>query len=253
VITVNDSIADELARRYGVPRPVVVRNCPRTVGPAPRREASPLRGRAGVPAEAPILLYQGMFMPYRGLENLVRSVRGITRAHLVLLGWGPLRDSLSALARAEGVAHRVRFLEGVPLADLLAWTAGADVGAIPTRHVGLNNYFTTPNKLFEYCAAGVPVVASRFPELSRYVDGLGLGRTFDPESPLDIAAAVNALLDDPGALARARANVARAAAGLTWEAESRVLLEIYAGLGTSAPPGREGTAEAAGGDRRPAS
>ena len=233
VVTVNDSIADELQRRYGVARPVVVMNCPRLFGGPPSRERSALRARVGLGPGVPIVLFQGMFMPHRGLENLVRSARSFHRGHLVFMGWGPLRPELEALARAEGLSSRVHFTEGVPLRDLLAFTAGADLGAIPYRNVGLNNYLTSPNKLFEYCAAGVPVVASRFPELVKVVEGFALGRTFDPESPDDIAATVNALLDDPVALARAREGASRAARRFNWENESRALLGVYAGLDTA--------------------
>jgi glycosyltransferase involved in cell wall biosynthesis len=77
----------------------------------------------------------------------------------------------------------------------------------------------------------VPVVASRFPELVKVVEGLGIGATFDPERPEDIAAAVNGVLDDAAALARARENVARAASLFTWENESAKLLEVYRALG----------------------
>lgn len=236
VITVNDSIADELARRYGIARPAVVMNCPALDGAPPsddRRAASGLRARVGLPAGVPIVLYQGMFMPHRGLENLVRAVGSFARAHLVLMGWGPLGGSLQAQASAEGTADRVHVTEGVPLRDLLRFTAGADVGAIPYRNIGLNNYYTSPNKLFEYCAAGVPVVASRFPELVKVVEGFGAGRTFDPESPDEIAAAVNALVEDAEALARAREGAGRVAQRYNWENESKKLLDVYQSLGAA--------------------
>jgi glycosyltransferase involved in cell wall biosynthesis len=100
--------------------------------------------------------------------------------------------------------------------------------------VGLNNYYTSPNKLFEYCAAGVPIACSRFPELVQVVEGLGLGRTFDPESPASIAQAVDALVEDPHALAEARAAVASAAAEFTWEREKLKLLAVYEGLKVTA-------------------
>jgi glycosyltransferase involved in cell wall biosynthesis len=230
VITVNDSIAAELARRYGVNAPVVVMNCP-SMEPVPvSRERSTLRARVGLEDDVPIVLFQGMFMPHRGLENLVTAAGLFHRAHLVFMGWGPLRPALEAQAHAEGVADRVHFTEGVPLGELLAVTAGADLGAIPYRNVGLNHYYTSPNKLFEYCAAGVPVVASRFPELVKVVEGFGAGRTFDPESPAEIAAAVNALLGDPEALGRARAGAAQAARRFNWENESRKLLAVYSSL-----------------------
>jgi glycosyltransferase involved in cell wall biosynthesis len=54
--------------------------------------------------------------------------------------------------------------------------------------------------------------------------------TFDPEQPEDIAAAVNALLEDPARLAAARANVARAAPAFTWEGQAPRLLDLYASL-----------------------
>jgi glycosyltransferase involved in cell wall biosynthesis len=231
VVTVNESIAAELSRRYGVAAPAVVMNFPRTNGQTFSRERSPLRTRVGLSPGIPLVLYQGMFMPHRGLENLVRAARSFTRAHLVMMGWGELLPSLRELARREGVEDRVHFTAGVPLAELLSYTAGADVGAIPYRNVGLNNYYTSPNKLFEYCAAGVPVVASRFPELVKVVEGLGIGATFDPDRPEDIAAAVNGLLENASALAKARANVARVGPRLTWESEAAKLLEVYRAVG----------------------
>jgi len=233
VITVNDSIADELSRRYGIARPVVVMNCPPVGEAPPPRAASSLRARVGLAAEVPIVLFQGMFMPHRGLENLVTAAGSFRRAHLVFMGWGPLRGDLEQRARAQGIADRVHFTEGVPLRELLAVTAGADLGAIPYRNVGLNHYYTSPNKLFEYCAAGVPVVASRFPELVKVVEGFGAGRTFDPEDPVDIAAAVNGLLEDPAALASAREGAARASRQFNWQKESRKLLDAYASLGVA--------------------
>jgi glycosyltransferase involved in cell wall biosynthesis len=230
VVAVNGSIAQELARRYGIPAPVVIMNCPRSAPQPVSRDASPLRAYAGVPEGAPIVLYQGVYMPHRGLENLVQAARGFTRAHLVLMGWGPLQPSLFDAARGAGVSGRVHFADPVPLEELLRFTAGADLGVIPYLNVGLNNYYTSPNKLFEYCAAGVPIVASRFPELVKVVDELGIGRTFDPERPDDIAAAVNALLDDTAALHAARRNVAAVAGRFTWETESEKLLELYRAL-----------------------
>jgi glycosyltransferase involved in cell wall biosynthesis len=230
VITVNDSIAAELARRYGVAPPRVLRNCPRTFGRRPDPSQSSLRARARVPAGTPIVLYQGLYMPHRGLENLVRAAARFGRAHLVFMGWGPLLDNLRAVAVSEGLTGRVTFIDPVPMGELLAVTAGADVGVIPYRNVGLNNFFTSPNKLFEYCAAGVPVAASRFPELVKVVEGLQVGRTFDPDDPASIAAAVNAIVDDPAELARLRENAGRAAAGFSWEREAQALQAVYDSL-----------------------
>jgi glycosyltransferase involved in cell wall biosynthesis len=230
VITVNDSIAAELVRRYGIDPPLVLRNCPRTGGRRPERSRSELRTRAGLPADVAIVLYQGLYMPNRGLENLIRAARSFLRAHLVLLGWGPLQRELEELVAREGLGDRVSFVAPVPISELLAMTAGADLGVIPYRNVGLNNFYTSPNKLFDYCAAGVPVVASSFPELEKIVIGLGYGRTFDPDDPASIADAVNGLLGDPAELESVRQRIAKGGGRFTWEVESGKLLDAYASL-----------------------
>jgi glycosyltransferase involved in cell wall biosynthesis len=62
------------------------------------------------------------------------------------------------------------------------------------------------------------------------VEGLQVGRTFDPEQPASIAAAVNAILEDPAEHARVRDNALRAASGFSWEAEVATLLDAYASL-----------------------
>ena len=79
-------------------------------------------------------------------------------------------------------------------------------------------------------AAGVPVAASAFPELKKIVEGYGIGVTFDPEDPKDIARAIKSILDDAKAQAQMRANAHEAAKIYNWKREEKKLIEIYRGL-----------------------
>jgi len=62
------------------------------------------------------------------------------------------------------------------------------------------------------------------------VEGLSVGRTFDPDDPSSIATAVNAIVGDPAELARLRENAGRAAASFSWEREAEVLQAVYDSL-----------------------
>jgi glycosyltransferase involved in cell wall biosynthesis len=235
VLTVCDSIAGELEQRYGVRRPTVLLNCP--VGGGENGDEAVetavgatdmLRARAGLDGRAePIVLYQGGFTPHRGLQTLVRSAGELVRGRIVLMGWGRLEEELRELVLQEGIGDRVRIVDPVPPAELVAYAAGASIGVIPYEPVGLNNTYTTPNKLFDYMAAGLPVVASRLPELTRFVEQGGMGLSFTPGDPTSLATALNEILVDPERYARMRARAREAALRYTWERESPKLLALY--------------------------
>jgi len=99
----------------------------------------------------------------------------------------------------------------------------------------LNHYLSTPNKLFECLAAGVPVVASDFPAIRQIVLGGAvspLGALCDPDSVVQIVAALRSILTlDSSAVAGLRARCTAAALDRwNWEVESAGLTRLYADL-----------------------
>jgi glycosyltransferase involved in cell wall biosynthesis len=152
------------------------------------------------------------------------------------MGWGRLEPELRRQVAAEGLGERVIFTTPVPQAELLDHTRGADIGVIPYLPVGLNNRYSAPNKLFEYMAAGIPIVASRLPELTRFVDGLRIGRTVEPGDPRALAAAVNGLLGDAEARARIAERAREASLEYCWQTQAQTLLDVYGAF--AEPAGR---------------
>jgi glycosyltransferase involved in cell wall biosynthesis len=206
-----------------VARPMVLLNCPAAGGSG--TNGAPARSRTA--GEEPVVLYQGGFAPHRGLETLVRSAHGLERGVVVLMGWGQVEEELRGLIAREGLEDRVRIVPPVPPGEIVARAAEASVGVIPYEPVGLNNTYTTPNKLFDYMAAGLPVAASRLPELTRFVEQGEMGLTFHPGDPAALAAALNAILADPERYERMRERSREAGRRYTWERESAKLLALY--------------------------
>ncbi len=228
IFTVNDSIAEILRKRYADVR--VVRNVPDWPEGAP---SDRLREAVGIRPNLRVLLSQGGLQRGRGAILLVNAMPALTDCHLVFLGEGDLRGDIEAAARFAGVSDRVTVLPAVPSAELPAWTASADLGFCLIENLGQSYYLSLPNKLFEYLAAGVPVVGSDFPEIGALLRDTGAGIAVDPSEPDMLVRAVRTLIDDGDRYSRAKAACREAAAGFRWERERTGLLQAISG---SLPP-----------------
>jgi len=231
LITVNESIACELVERYGLKsKPSLIFNCPEITNNIILTEKDELRAKLNIPADTKIILYQGGYSLNRGLFNLIKSAQYIKTGIVVFMGWGNIEDQLRALVKELGLEDKVLFTPGVPQNELLNHSKSADIGVIPYQFVGLNNYYTSPNKLFEYINAKVPIAGSNFPELKRVIDKYKIGVTFDPESPQSIAESINKVMEDSILLKKFKENTHKAALDFTWEREEKKLLKIYENL-----------------------
>jgi glycosyltransferase involved in cell wall biosynthesis len=236
LVTVNPAIGAELQRRLPVKRLVVVHNCPPRWTP-PERPRRLLRTAAKIPPDASILLYHGVFTNHRGLEQLAEASLepGLERSHVVYLGYGASRPEVDALVADPRFGGRLHVLDAVDPSVLLDWVAGADVGVIPGQPSTLNHWLSSPNKLFEALAAGVPVAIMDFPYVHQLVldDPAGpLGTVCDPADPASIARAVREILERPekARLALRARCLAAAHDRWNWETESARLVTLYAEL-----------------------
>jgi glycosyltransferase involved in cell wall biosynthesis len=219
VITVSDSLADELVKRYAIARPTIVRNVPDRPARPPDRAASPLtRYREG---DEMLVLYSGGISPNRGLEALADAVGHAQGWRLVMMGWGRLHDELRARE------PRIIFHDAVAPEDLIATAAGADVGVIPYVPVGLNNALSLPNKLFEYIHARLAIVASDLVELRRYLNETGAGVTVPPGDPQAIADALNRLAADRPRREAMQKAAQAASDAADWSIEAAALTDLY--------------------------
>ena len=239
VVTVNEPYAELLVDQLGIPRPPVVLNCPdRWTPPAPPPDL--IRTALGLPATTAIALYQGQLISDRGIEQSMQAILEVPGAILCLLGFGRWENRYRTLCAQAPYLGRVFVLPAVPPDDLLAWTASADVMVMAIQPTTINHRYTTPQKLWEAVAAGVPVVASDLPGMAEVIGQDGLGAVCDPTSPKAIASAIAAVVtaasDERAAL---RAHVLRVAHDrYTWEAQVGTLLDIYARLALRPPLGR---------------
>jgi glycosyltransferase involved in cell wall biosynthesis len=228
VMTVSDSYAGLLEEQLHVPRPVVVMNC-REIWTPPFPRPDLIRDALGLPAETAVVLYQGILTIERGIEQAMEAILQVPSAVLVLIGFGMLEKSLAEEVARPPYLGRVHLLPAVPPEDLLVWSASADALVMAIQPTTLNHRYTTPQKLFESMAAGVPVVASDLPGMAPIVRSTGAGVLCDPTSPTSIASAISSVVTAPREVRLAlRERALRAAHDrYNWEAQLGTLFGVY--------------------------
>jgi len=159
-----------------------------------------LRQELRIQDHARVVLYSGSFEPYQGLSEVLaampRVLRDVGNVVLVLVGGRPADCAeLRHQAEALGLSRSVRIRERQPRARLPHFLALADLVVSP-RAYGDN----APLKVFDYLAAGKPIVASS-PGAHRWV--LAEDRALLVEhTPAAIAHGMSAVLSDPGLAGR---------------------------------------------------
>ena len=239
-ITINDSIAAFYATHYkDLPPAVIIKNA--TVPQPPVQYDGRLHYASGLPETQKVVLYQGGFSEKRGLRALVAAAAYLSDEWtLVMMGWGRLEAELKEIGGRINDEAKTRanpavcFIPAASQVELAQWSAGGTVGLIPYENVGLNHLYCTPNKLWEYPAAGVPILCSPLVEMSRVIGAHGIGWTLPEDaSPEQIASVINQL--DPSALSNARAACRTYIESDNWITYESRLFDLYEKLTARIP------------------
>jgi glycosyltransferase involved in cell wall biosynthesis len=132
----------------------------------------------------------------------------------LIVGDGPERGKLEALAGDLRIADRVVFAGAVPHHAIPEHLAAMTVAVAPYR--GQADFYFSPLKIVEYLAAGLPVVASEQGDLAHLVGKAGLMVT--PDDAAELADALDKVLGDPELRRTMHFAARRHAAGMTWDA-----------------------------------
>ena len=206
-VAVSDEVASQIDEASPGGRTVVVPNGVERGLFAELPSPSSARAAFGLPVDATIVGFTGALRPWHGIEVALEALTTLAdRTILAVAGDGPLRPELEALARRLGVADRVRWFGRVPHDRIPTFLATVDVAIAP--YPELASFAFSPLKLYEYLAAGVPVVASDVGQVRGVLADGALGALTTPGDPSELADAIRAVTTNP-APARARAAHAR--------------------------------------------
>jgi len=217
-ITVGESVKERLEKNN--PNVEVIKNFP---------DLDKFRNLTKEPKNSKIfnLIYVGGITKERGIIQLVQAMDYLPEyVRPILIGKFSPPELEKEVKDLESF-KKVDYLGWVPFDKIPSYLVQADVGIIcflsEPNHIDSN-----PNKLFEYMAAGLPVIASNFPLWKEIIEGNKCGICVNPLDPKEIAKAVEYLIEHPEEAKKMGENGRKAVLEkYNWENESKKLSKIY--------------------------
>lgn len=144
--------------------------------------------------DALVLGFTGFVRDWHGMDRVIRwmaSPAAPTNARLLLVGDGPAREDLEALARSLNLGERVRFTGVISRDDVPRHVAAFDIALQPAVVA-----YASPLKLFEYLALSKAIVAPRQPNIEEVLEDGRNALLFDPKQPEALEALLARLAHD---------------------------------------------------------
>jgi glycosyltransferase involved in cell wall biosynthesis len=212
-VTLTAVHAEELADRFG-PRAALA-----VVPDGARLPADRVFTWTGPRATRPVVAYAGHLYPWKGVDVLIEALALVPEVAGRIVGGHPRETDLgrvTALAAARGLGSRVVFTGLLPPHEVAGAIAEADILVLPNTATEVSARYTSPLKLFEYLAAGRPIVASRLPALAEVLEDGVNALLVAPEDPQALADAIRRLAADPALALRLAARAFADAERYSW-------------------------------------
>ncbi len=213
--TVNNSLARIFSEKYNVPF-TTIRNVPFGKEGAPKSKAEK------------IILYQGALNLGRGIDLMIDAMKHLPDYRLWIVGRGDVEAELQQQAEPfpEG---QIVFHGFIPMEKLAELTARASLGLSLEEDMGANYHYASPNKVYDYLQARIPVIVADLPEMKAVVEEFNCGLILKAEERTaeELATKINFIFEEPGLWESFSQAAHVAAENLIWENEQQLLLDLY--------------------------
>ena len=211
--TVNQPIADEFKRMYGVKYEVI-------------RNIALLKDIQPIEKKDKFILYQGAVNEGRSFETLIPAFNEIN-CKLIICGDGNFMQQARRLVAANNLADKVIFKGKITPEELRVITQHAYVGITLFENKGLSNYYSLGNRFFDYLHSGIPQLCVNYPLYKEINNQLPIAVLIDDISPTNIAAQLNNLLVNEVLYTELQQNCLKLRQTLNWQREEIKLIDFY--------------------------
>lgn len=219
MICVSHAAAEYFEKAYGIRRPTVVTNC--------ALKSDCISGGIFEKRDVFEVLNHGQFYEGRGYDIMVKAcdyLADYPGIRLAIRGYGKMESKLREMVEESNCSQQFVFYPGVLVEELIPMAAKSHVGVAITEPTCLNFKLSVSNKLFEYAAAGLPVIMSDVPEHRYLNEKYNFGLILRDNSPEAFAETVKKLYTDQMLYRQLAENAKKMSAEMTWENEFAKLL-----------------------------
>jgi glycosyltransferase involved in cell wall biosynthesis len=213
-ITITAGLAQDMGERFGARKLVSV------VPDGTRITADPGEATTLSGDSRPVVAYAGHLYAWKGVDVLLDALTHLPGVRGVIVGGHDKEPDLARLSQQAarlGLSDRVTFTGFVPPSAVAAYLRAARVLVLPNPPSAISTRFTSPLKLFEYMAAGKPIVASDLPSIREVLRDEENALLVMPGNAPALAAGVRRLLDDAALSDRLSRTAATDVRAYTWD------------------------------------
>jgi len=222
VIVTGPMDAEFLKEEYRIKNLIILRNLPRYYKPDTKIN---LHLQLGLEKTKKIILYQGVLLKGRGIENIFAVLKEIPDSVFVIAGDGDYEKYYKKLATDMEIEKQVFFLGKLTQEELPKVTTSAHIGVSLIKNLSKSYYYALPNKLFEYIMAEVPVIVSDLPQMKEVVEKYDVGFAINVENKDELVDSIKKLIEDSDLYESRKQNCQIASQELNWEKEVSALLK----------------------------
>lgn len=219
VVCVSNAAAGYFKDKYNIKMPMVVTNC---IDKARHIKENVQK------AEKKQLLNHGQFYAGRGYDLMIAAAPLLEKykdLDIVLRGFGVSEEEFRKQAEATG-CNNIVFEPPVRVEELVEYAAKAWVALAVTEPINMNFKYSVSNKIFEYAAAGLPVIMSDIPEHRYLNEKYNFGIVLKENTPEEIARAVERLYEDEELYNQCSINAHKLSDEVNWENDFAKIIDF---------------------------